>query len=115
LEHDAIGTFDDEVLNRLDDVMFNANAYGIKLLISIHSFNALQAGDVYGKTYNTQTFYTDSNALASFNNRIWWVLSHVNPHNGKAWKDCSEYIFAFEAQNEAMNDDVSPQTTFKPV
>jgi hypothetical protein len=110
LEPNAIGQYDDTVLNLLDSVMVNAKNYGIKLMISIHSFNALQANDVYGKWYGTGNFYTDSNAIAYFQQRIWHVLYHVNPHNGKAWKDCSEYIFAFEAQNEAMNNDVCPQS-----
>ncbi|KAJ0315522.1 hypothetical protein COL922a_013839 [Colletotrichum nupharicola] len=34
------------------------------------------------------------------------VLSHVNPNNGKTWAQSSEYIFAFEAQNEAMHPQV---------
>jgi aryl-phospho-beta-D-glucosidase BglC (GH1 family) len=49
LETSAVGTYDDTVLNLLDDVMVDANKYGIKLLISMHSWNALSGGDIYGK------------------------------------------------------------------
>lgn len=95
---------DDEVLKRLDDVMYNAHQYGIKLLISIHSYNVLSSnGDFYGRWYGTGNFYTDGNAINYFKQRIAHVLAHVNPHNGKPWSQSSEYIFAFEAQNEAMN------------
>jgi mannan endo-1,4-beta-mannosidase len=97
------------VLNRLDDFMVKANSYGIKLLISIHSYNALQAAnDFYGQWYGTGDFYTDSNAIEYFKERIAHVLAHVNPANGKTWSQSSEFIFAFEAQNEAMHDQVCP-------
>lgn len=49
LEHAAIGTYDDTVLNLLDAVMVDAHKYGIKLLISMHSWNALSGGDIYGQ------------------------------------------------------------------
>lgn len=32
-------------------------------------------------------------------------MSHVNPNNGKTWAESSEYIFAFETQNEADHND----------
>ncbi|KAJ5224970.1 glycoside hydrolase family 5 protein [Penicillium chermesinum] len=109
LESDKPGSWDDTVLNNLDDVMFNANKYGIKLLISIHSYNALAGkNDFYGQWYGTGDFYTDKNAIQYFKNRIAHVLAHVNPHNGKTWAESSEYIFAFEAQNEAMHDQADP-------
>ena len=95
------------MLNRLDDVMATAHDYGIKLLVSIHSYNALAANaDFYGKYYGTGDFYTNSDAINYFKNRIAHVLAHVNPHNNKTWAESSEYIFAFEAQNEAMHDQV---------
>jgi mannan endo-1,4-beta-mannosidase len=88
--------------------MVKAKAYGIKLLISIHSYNALEANsDFYGKYYGTGDFYTNANAISQFKDRIAHVLAHVNPTNGKTWAQSSEYIFAFEAQNEAMHPQVS--------
>jgi mannan endo-1,4-beta-mannosidase len=91
------------VLERLDQVMVKAHEYGIKLLISLHSYNALEGKrDFYGKWYGTGDFYTDSDAIGYFEERI----AHVNVHTGKAWSESSEYIFAFEAQNEAMHPQV---------
>ena len=108
LEPNTVGTYDDQVLNLLDDVMYNAATnYGIKLLISMYSFNSLNAGDAYSKAYTVDGFYTNSAAISAFENRIWHILYHVNPHNGKQWLDCNDYIFAFEAQNEAFSVDVS--------
>jgi len=102
LEPKQIGVFDDTVLNLLDGVMINAHSYGIKLLVSMHSFNALQAGDVYGQRWGTGYFYQKADAQAAFDNRLRHVLNHVNQKLGKPWKELNDYIFAFEAENEAM-------------
>lgn len=66
--------------------MVKAHSYGIKLLISIHSYNALEGNrDFYGKWYGTGDFYTNANATKHFKDRIAHVLAHVNPSNGKTW------------------------------
>lgn len=89
--------------------MVKAHEYDIKLLISIHSYNALEGNrDFYGKWYGTGDFYTNTDAIDHFKNRIAHVLGHVNPTNGKTWAQSPEYIFAFEAQNEAMHPQVRP-------
>jgi mannan endo-1,4-beta-mannosidase len=107
LQGDSPTAWDDTVLDRLDGFMAKAHGYGIKLLISIHSYNALESNrDFYGKWYGTGDFYTNSEAIAHFKDRIARVLAHVNPNNGKTWAQSSEYIFAFEAQNEAMHPQV---------
>ncbi|KAJ4401620.1 hypothetical protein N0V91_007792 [Didymella pomorum] len=104
LQGDSPTAWDDTVLNRLDKFMVKAHSYGIKLLISVHSYNALEGNrDFYGKWYGTGDFYTNADAIKNFKDRIAHVLAHVNPANGKTWAQSSEYIFAFEAQNEAMH------------
>ncbi|EJD03939.1 beta-1,3-mannanase [Fomitiporia mediterranea MF3/22] len=107
LEPNQIGVFNDKVLELLDDFMIASHAHGIKLMISMHSFNALQGGDVYGATYGTGFFYEWQNATSQFDNRLRHVMNHVNPQLNKPWKQLSDYIFAFEAQNEAMIGKVS--------
>eukprot|EP01089_Gocevia_fonbrunei_P016590 TRINITY_DN5181_c0_g1_i1.p1 TRINITY_DN5181_c0_g1~~TRINITY_DN5181_c0_g1_i1.p1 ORF type:complete len:267 (+),score=56.87 TRINITY_DN5181_c0_g1_i1:297-1097(+) len=82
--------------------MVTAHSYGIKLLISMHSFNALEGGDVYGKKYGTGYFYQEQAAQDEFDNRLRHVLTHTHSTLGKQWKDLKDYIFAFEAENEAM-------------
>ncbi|KAM5521047.1 glycoside hydrolase family 5 protein [Fusarium oxysporum f. sp. phaseoli] len=102
--------WDDTVLNRLDTFMVKAHDYGIKLLISIHSYNALENNsDFYGKWYATGDFYTSSKAISQFKDRIAHVLAHKHPKTGKTWAQSSDYIFAFEAQNEAMHPQGNPQ------
>lgn len=102
LEPNQIGSYDDTVLNLMDTVMINAKSYGIKLMISMHSFNALGNPDVYGKKYGTGYFYEEAEATQAFDNRLRHILTHTNAKLGKQWKDLSDYIFAFEAENEAM-------------
>jgi mannan endo-1,4-beta-mannosidase len=88
--------------------MNNAKGYGIKLIVSFHSYNALEGNrDFYGKYYGTGDFYTNQQALTYYKNRVAHVMAHVNPHNGKPWSQSPEYIFAFETQNEAMHGNVS--------
>lgn len=68
----------------------------------MHSFNALQAGDVYGAEYGTGFFYEQAAPQQAFDARLVHILNHVHKTLGKPWKELTEYIFAFEAENEAM-------------
>jgi mannan endo-1,4-beta-mannosidase len=102
LEPNTVGVYNDTVLELLDAVMINAHNYGIKLLISMHSWNALAAGDVYDQWWGTGYFYEQQDAQDAFDNRLRHVLTHTHKTLGKQWKDLSQYIFAFEAENEAM-------------
>ncbi|CCM01292.1 uncharacterized protein FIBRA_03341 [Fibroporia radiculosa] len=97
--------YNDTVLERLDDFMVAANSYGIKLLIDMHSYNALAAGDVYGAAYGIEDFYTDSDAQSAFDQRLIHVVNHVHTTLGQPWKELNDYIFGFEAENEAMIGD----------
>jgi len=109
LEGDSPQSWDDTVLNRLDAFMAKAHGYGIKLSISMHSYNALEGNkDYYGQWYGKGDFYTNSDAIQNFKVRIAHIMAHVNPANKKTWAQSSEYIFAFEAQNEAMHPLVRP-------
>lgn len=68
----------------------------------MHSFNALQAGDVYGKIYGTGYFYEQTAPQQAFDKRLVHILNHVHTTLGRPWKQLNEYIFGFEAENEAM-------------
>ncbi|KAL5495243.1 hypothetical protein ACEPAI_706 [Sanghuangporus weigelae] len=102
LEPNEIGVFDDTVLEFLDDFTLASKDHGIKLMISTHSFNALEGGDVYGALYGTGFFYEWENATSQFDNRLRHVLNHEHKTLHQPWRELSDYIFAFEAQNEAM-------------
>ncbi|KAH9839971.1 glycoside hydrolase [Rhodofomes roseus] len=97
--------YDDTVLKRLDDFMVAANSYGVKLLITMHSYNALGSHDAYGKWYGIGDFYSDSEAQSIFDARLKHILNHVHTSLNKPWKELSDYIFGFEAENEAMIGD----------
>ncbi|GJE87868.1 glycoside hydrolase family 5 protein [Phanerochaete sordida] len=94
--------YDPTILNLLDTLMVEAHSYGIKLLITMHSFNALEAGDVYGVEYGTGYFYEQTYPQQAFDKRLQYIMNHVNSQLGQPWKELSDYIFAFEAENEAM-------------
>ncbi|KAK7033943.1 hypothetical protein VNI00_012570 [Paramarasmius palmivorus] len=104
LEHNGIGTYDDTILDQIDQLMVDAHARGIKLLIGMHDKNSLQAGDVYGQKYGDRNFYTDSNAINNFNQRITHILNgHKNKLLGNTpWSELGGYIFGYESQNEPM-------------
>ncbi|KAH9947739.1 glycoside hydrolase [Amylocystis lapponica] len=94
--------YNDTVLKRMDNFMVKAHSYGVKLLISMHSFNALQGGDVYGKKYGVDNFYSQPGPQQAFDARIKHVLNHNHTTLGKPWKELSDYVFAFEPENESM-------------
>ncbi|KAJ2964085.1 hypothetical protein NQZ79_g1024 [Umbelopsis isabellina] len=102
LEENGIGQYNDQILNAFDDMVLVAHKYGIKILLTMHSFNALQANDAYGKIYGTGYFYEQSAATTQFDARLSHILNHNHTTLGKPWKELKDYFFAVEAENEAM-------------
>ncbi|KLO14435.1 glycoside hydrolase family 5 protein [Schizopora paradoxa] len=102
VEPDTIGVYDDTVLELLDDFMLDSFARGIKLIISMHSYNSLASGDVYSDTYGVEGFYENTTAQAQFDARLVHIMNHKHKTLRLAWKYLSPFIFAFEAENEAM-------------
>ncbi|KAJ7633671.1 hypothetical protein DFH06DRAFT_1337156 [Mycena polygramma] len=121
LEANGIGKYDDTILNMIDQLMVDAHAHGIAIsyfaciiqfigfcrdqaLDCMHDKNALEAGDIYAKTYGVDGFYTNSAAINAFNQRITHILNgHKNALLGnKPWSELSSYIFGLEPQNEPM-------------
>ncbi|KAJ3854122.1 glycoside hydrolase family 5 protein [Lentinula lateritia] len=127
LEANGIGNYDDTILNLIDQLMVDAHARGIKLLIGMfnnpssnnysthcisagmYDQNSLQAGDIYGRTYGVEGFYTSSVAINAFNQRITHILNiHKNSLlDDQPWSELGGYIFGYEAQNEPMIFDQS--------
>jgi len=89
--------------------MVDANARGIKLLLALYDVNSLVAGDVYTDTYGEEGFYTNSDAINAFNQRITHILNiHKNSLlDDQPWSELGGYIFGYEAQNEPMIFDQS--------
>jgi len=59
---------------------------------------------------DSSIFYTNSDAIADFDNRLRHILNFQSPNFGVPWHQLSDAIFAFEVENEAMGhmDVVAP-------
>ncbi|KZT67622.1 glycoside hydrolase family 5 protein [Daedalea quercina L-15889] len=97
--------YNDTVLDHLDEFMLLARSHDMKLLVDMHSFNALQADDVYGTEYGIADFYTNAIAQEASDARFVHVLNHVQTTLHQPWKELNEYTCGFEAENEAMIGD----------
>ncbi|TVY20786.1 Mannan endo-1,4-beta-mannosidase 1 [Lachnellula arida] len=108
----TIGDYQTSTLAALDSVLSQLHTAGIKAIISPHDANLLPpAGsstgyngiDIYGQTYgSSDAFYSSVDAKAQYDARLASILNYQSPAFGKAWKDLSEVIMAFDLQNEPM-------------
>ncbi len=108
--------YDDTVLENIDQLMVEAQARGLKLVIALH--DRWYLGDWEGSDIYTQSFgvsagtqalhdFYDPDAGAAmmkqFDARLAHVLSHRNAKmGGRPWGSLGEVVFAVEAENEAM-------------
>ncbi|KAH7097923.1 glycoside hydrolase family 5 protein [Auriculariales sp. MPI-PUGE-AT-0066] len=104
LEPNAIGEYDDTILNAIDQLMVEAHDYGIKLLICVYDKNVLASHGPYHDTYGEEGFYTSDDARYNFNQRITYMLNgHKNALlDNKPWSTLGDYIFGFGVMNEPM-------------
>ena len=111
------GGYDDTILGRIDTLMKEAHDHSIKLIIALHDCYALtHSAEAYVQKYgiwtqddngtptDAENFYTNSDAISDFDNRLRYILNHQNPYfDNRPWSDLGEVVLAFEAQNEAMS------------
>ncbi|PFH51190.1 glycoside hydrolase family 5 protein [Amanita thiersii Skay4041] len=116
LETVTVGSYDDTILQRIDTLAAEAHARDIKLVIAMHDRYALGCWDrdAYVSKYSLPTtdcisgvpdsskFYTNTNAIADFDNRLRHILNFQSPNFSVPWRQLSDAIFSFEIQNEAM-------------
>ncbi|KAF9531071.1 glycoside hydrolase family 5 protein [Crepidotus variabilis] len=116
LETVAVGYYDDTILKMIDQLAVEAHARDIKLVVAMHDRYSLGCWgtDAYVAKYKLPTtncqngvpdssiFYTNSNAIADFDNRLRHILNFQSPNYGIPWHQLSDAIFAFEIQNEGM-------------
>ncbi|CAG8983367.1 hypothetical protein HYALB_00000534 [Hymenoscyphus albidus] len=90
----TIGTYVPETLDALDKVLKQLHDADIKAIISPHDANLLPpAGADKGSV----------TAKGQYDNRLASILNYKSKaFGGKAWKDPSEVILAFDIQNEPM-------------
>ncbi|GAA5943577.1 uncharacterized protein JCM15063_006462 [Sporobolomyces koalae] len=119
LEPNQVGTYDDTILYKIDQLMADCSKRGLKLVIALSDRYALgfwstnsyavqlniiqpaQKGSQSLKIKNAQAFYNDPWAIKMYEQRISHVLNHQNQlMGGQKWKDLSSVVYAFEAQNE---------------
>ncbi|TFK31397.1 glycoside hydrolase family 5 protein [Crucibulum laeve] len=116
LETVSVGTYDDTILRKIDQLAVEAHARDIKLVIAMHDRYALGCWDTdaYVAKYSlpvtgcvngvpdSSKFYTNANAIADYDNRLRHILNFQSPNFGVPWKQLSDAIFSFEIQNEGM-------------
>ncbi|KAJ7815015.1 glycoside hydrolase [Mycena leptocephala] len=111
LEANGLGKYNDTVLTLIDQLMVDAHARGIKLLIGLHSQNALQNGDIYASSLWCQLILHELESVRSSVAilRIAHILNgHKNALLGdRPWSELGGYIFGWEPQNEPMIKDQS--------
>ena len=116
IEPKQVGVFDDTILERLDDLLFEASIRGLKVTVALHDRYSLGCwrSDSYQRKYNlTKTdcssdpsgndptrFYTEGRE--DFKRRIAHVLSYVSRHTGNALGQWDQALFSVEAENEAF-------------
>ncbi|KAH0578621.1 hypothetical protein H2248_003759 [Termitomyces sp. 'cryptogamus'] len=124
LETVAVGSYDDTILTQIDVLASEAHSRDIKLIIAMHDRYALGCWDTdaYVAKYNlpvtgcvngvpdSSVFYTNTNAIADFDNRLRHILNFQSPTFDVPWNQLSDAIFSFEIENEAMGhmDQVAP-------
>lgn len=102
-------------MRKIDQLAVEAHARDIKLVIAMHDRYALGCWDTdaYVGKYNlpvtncngvpdSSVFYTNTNAIADYDNRLRHILNFQSPNFGVPWHQLSDAIFAFEIQNEGM-------------
>lgn len=102
----TIGSYNYDSLAKVDAVLAQMAAKGMKAIISPHDGNDIHDGsvsgngcDIYCKTYGT-SFYSNSQAQTQYDARIKAILTYKSPSSGLAWGNWSEAILAFDLENE---------------
>lgn len=112
------GTYDDTILYMIDSLMLRMKRANMKLIIELHDRYALGCWgydvyvDLYGlpvskdcgsSTNNPSAFYTNSAAIAQFDERIKHILSHRNQLLGnRTWSTLDDVIQSIGIENESQ-------------
>ena len=121
VEPKQVGQYDDSILQALDQLLFEATQYGVKLTLALHDRWSLGCWryDAYIAKYNLTVthdcsrlanestpwpFYRHQPARADFKARLSHILNYQSQRfsGGRRLGDLHEAIFSVEAENEAM-------------
>ena len=122
VEPETLGVWDDRILESVDQLMYEALSYGVKLDISLHDRYSLGcwAEDAYYREFHfpsgqvngscdaqkndVTSFYVNSSIQAVFDNRLVHILTHRNALLGnRSWGQLPEVVFTVAAENEAQS------------
>lgn len=102
------GVYDEQVFQALDFVVYEANKYGIRLILSMaNNYENFGGKAQYVKwarnagqnLYSDDDFFTNPTVKGYYKNHVKTVLTRVNSISGVAYKD-DPTIFAWELMNE---------------
>ncbi|KAK4055925.1 hypothetical protein OIO90_002918 [Microbotryomycetes sp. JL221] len=117
LEPNEVGSYDDTVLYKIDQLMYECKQRGLKLLIALSDRYALGywSTDRYAlqlnivksgtsgvqKIANAASFYTNPWAIKMFDQRLDHIMKHKNDKlDGRTWAQLDDVVYAYEPQNE---------------
>ncbi|BGO91075.1 hypothetical protein NBRC10512_005832 [Rhodotorula toruloides] len=117
LEPSQVGTYDDTILNLIDQLMYDCKQRGLKLMIALSDryalgfwstdsyatqLNIVKAGSSgVQKVADASSFYTSEWAIGMFEKRLAHIMNHQNQAlGGRKWADLDDVIYAVEPQNE---------------
>ncbi|KAK4046150.1 hypothetical protein OIV83_006291 [Microbotryomycetes sp. JL201] len=117
LEPNEVGTYDDTVLYKIDQLMYECKQRGLKLLIALSDryalgywstdryalqLNIVKAGTSgVQRVANAASFYTNAWAIKMFDQRLTHILQHKNDKlGGRTWAQLDDVVYAYEPQNE---------------
>lgn len=116
VEPKTVGIYDDTILERLDDLLYEASIRGIKLTVALHDRWSLGCwrSDAYQRKYNLTKadcshnsslndptrFYSEGRQ--DFKNRIAHILSFRSRHTKQPIGQWKQALFSVEAENEAF-------------
>jgi mannan endo-1,4-beta-mannosidase len=116
LEPQQVGVYEDTILMRLDDLLYEASIRGIKLTVALHDRWSLGCwrSDAYQRKYNLTKVDCKHNASGNdparfysqgrndFKQRIAHILSFVSRHTQQPIGQWRDALFSVEAENEAF-------------
>lgn len=90
-------------IGHLDQTLASAAKHNIKVILTLaNNWEAFGGIDWYIQTFNAtyhDDFFTNPSIISAYKNYMKWMLNHVNPITGVAYKD-DPTIMAFELCNE---------------
>ncbi|KAM0787328.1 hypothetical protein ACM66B_003417 [Microbotryomycetes sp. NB124-2] len=117
LEPNEVGSYDDTVLYKIDQLMYECKQRGLKLLIALSDryalgywstdryalqLNIVKAGTSgVQRIANAASFYTNPWAIKMFDQRLTHIMQHKNDKlGGRTWAQLDDVVYAYEPQNE---------------